>query len=181
MVRILILLAIALALTSGASTALAQDEGRWEAPGGFFSLDFRPWGWTELSPGGEPGDVLGIEHQAFQQGGAMRTCFVTERRRDFPRRLTQQSLNEMSANMSGRFEGVGPPRALSRIDVDGVLVTEAIYDQPIYMHMRWFYVADGASVIQFHMNCGASDEVPDEVSANIASMLQTLRIRNSDQ
>jgi hypothetical protein len=41
--------------------------------------------------------------------------------------------------------------------------------------MRWFYVTDGHDVIQYHINCGASGEAPPEVSANIASMLQTLR------
>ena len=157
-------------------SAVAQD-ALWEAPGGHFSLDFRSFGWTELSPSGDTGDVLGIEHRGFQAAGAMRTCFITERRAPVPRRAPQQRLNEMATRTTGEFDQTGPPRTLNRINVDGVLVTDAVYDRPIYQHMRWFYISDGTAVIQFHINCGASGNVPEEVSANIADMLQTLRFR----
>jgi hypothetical protein len=176
--KLLAISVVALVAALG-SSALAQSASRWEAPGHIFSLDFQAWGWSALPP--NPGDdptrpmLLGIEHRQFQQAGSMRTCFVTERR--FPSRpgVSQETLNALATQSDGRLD-IGMPVSLTRVNVDGVTVNDAVYDHPIYQHMRWFFIPSDASVLQIHINCGATGAVPDDVQANISNMLQTLHI-----
>lgn len=168
----------ALAFASFAAPAMAQDGERWVAPGGLFSLDFDSFGWTELPASmNTDGTILGIEHNGFQERHeAMRTCFLTERRGPVPGSASQSRLNDLSRRTNGVFSHTGAPLTLERIEIDGVLVTDATYERPFYQHMRWFYLSNGREVIQYHINCGVSGQAtaPADVAANVTSMLDTL-------
>jgi hypothetical protein len=181
------LFAIALGILLASSTVcpvFAQNDTRWEAPNGLFSLDFQAWGWTELPPDpgtvSDPPTLLGIEHRQFQQNGLMRTCYVTERRIQAPLNTSQETLNAI-ARANARLASAGTPRSSANANVDGVTVNEAIYDQPVYHHARWFFISHQAAALQIIISCGATGPVSSEVEANIANianMLQSLRIES---
>lgn len=165
----------ALVLLFGGAAAHAQ-EARWEGPGGRFSLDFRSSGWTELPQEDAAGTILGIEHNAYQAGGQMRTCFMYEERAPAPYGISQERLNTAAEQVAANPSPEGTPDSITRADISGVTVMDIIYSGPLHDHRRLFYLTDGVSVFQYFISCGASGNAPPEVIANIASMLATLQI-----
>lgn len=169
-------------LAFAAPMAGAQNADDWTDASGRFSMGFSALGWTELSPpADDPTIRLAIEHREFQQNGLMRTCFITERRQAGPTdgRLTQTNLNAVATTMGlaalERANGAVAMRG-QVIMVDGVAVTDAVFDGPTRQYMRVFYVKDGPDFVQVLINCGANSPVEAEVDSNIVALLQTLRM-----
>ena len=174
--------AIALTLWIAAWTvAVAQSNTRWTDPGGHFSLDYAPLGWTPLTPPPDAApDLLEIEHHQFQQGGLMRTCIVTQRSSAVPPQVDQRALNAYAASRTPQDlaqRGVVPSE-VDHVSVDGIVVIDATFDQPMHEHMRVFYLRTDSAMLQFVINCGATNPVSSDVTSNIDAVLQTLHINH---
>jgi hypothetical protein len=164
---------------SEAAASLAAAS--WRDPNNNFSLDFERFGWSQLPPPNNAGDsfVVAIEHRAFQADGAMRFCTVFQEVQPLMFGGQQRDMNTLLRSRAATAaQGVldAPPVTHHVLDINGVAVLDAIGDTRLYQHARVFYLVDGRTLRQIIISCGAAHPATPEVRANIASMLQTLRI-----
>lgn len=156
----------------------------WTDPTGRITLAFEDLGWSPIDVGNvrlEEGDVLLIEHTAFQADGQMRMCAMRSvLAPDGPRGMTQDQANQAIElrTQADHERTVGAPlTSLSHATLSGVAVATFTFEREnTLQYWRLFYLSHGGRTMQTNLTCGASLPASAAERANFEAVINTLNI-----
>ncbi len=156
----------------------------WTDPTGRVTLAFDELGWTPIDRANlqlEEGDILLIEHNAFQADRQMRVCAMRSvLAPDAPPGMTHDQVNQaIELRTHADYERtVGAPlTSLSRATLSGVAVATFTFERGnTLQYWRLFYLSHGGVTIQMNLTCGASLPANAAERANFETVINTLNI-----